>query len=102
MFRTSYFHYQEYAAVYIMFSMRLYSSTSFSRGLGSSVGIVTGYGLDGPFGARFFAHVQTGPGAHTASCTMGSGSFPEVKRPGRGADQVENEYNYTSPPPLGP
>jgi fatty acid desaturase len=39
-----------------------------------------------PVGARFFAHVQTGPGAHPASCTMGTGSFPGVKRPGRGAD----------------
>jgi hypothetical protein len=37
-------------------------------------------------GARFFAHVQTGPGAHPASCTMGTGSFSGVKRPGRGAD----------------
>jgi hypothetical protein len=49
-------------------------------------------------GARFFAHVQTGPGAHPASCTMGTGCFLGVKRPGRGADQpplpsaeVENE-----------
>jgi hypothetical protein len=39
-----------------------------------------------PVGARFFAYVQTGPGAHPASCTMGTGSFPGVKRPGRGAD----------------
>jgi hypothetical protein len=39
-----------------------------------------------PVGARFFAHVQTGPGAHAASCTMGTGYFPGVKRPGRGAD----------------
>jgi hypothetical protein len=51
-----------------------------------------------PVGARFFAHVQTGPGAHPASCTMGTRSFPGVKRPGRGADhppapsaEVENE-----------
>jgi hypothetical protein len=55
-------------------------------GRDSSVGIATGYGLDGPgiesrWGARFFAHVQTGPGAHPASCTMGTGSFPGVKRP---------------------
>jgi hypothetical protein len=28
---------------------------------------------------RFTAPVQTGPGAHSASCTMGTGSFPEVK-----------------------
>jgi hypothetical protein len=39
-----------------------------------------------PVEARFFAHVQTGPGAHPASCTTGTGSFPGVKRPGRGAD----------------
>jgi hypothetical protein len=39
-----------------------------------------------PVGARFFAQVQTGPEAHPASCTMGTGSFPGVKRPGRGAD----------------
>jgi len=25
---------------------------------------------------RFSAPVQTGPGAHPASCTMGTGSFP--------------------------
>jgi hypothetical protein len=37
-------------------------------------------------GARCFSHVQTGPGAHPACYTMGTGSFPEVKRPGRGAD----------------
>jgi hypothetical protein len=60
-------------------------------GPGSSFGIATGYGLDGPgiesrWGARLFAHVQTGPEAHPASCTMGTGSFPGVKRPGRGAD----------------
>jgi hypothetical protein len=72
-------------------------------GPGISVGIATGYGLDGPgiesrWGARFFAHVHTGPGAHPASWTMDTGSFPGVKRPGRGADhphspsaEVENE-----------
>ena len=53
-------------------------------GPGSAVGIATGYGLDGPedlvpVGARFSAPVQTGPGAHPASCTMGTGSFPGVK-----------------------
>jgi hypothetical protein len=49
-------------------------------------------------GAGFLAHVQTGPGAHPASCTMGTGSFPRVKRPGRGSvhppppsAEVENE-----------
>jgi len=43
--------------------------------------IATGYGLDGPgikswWGARFPAPVQTGPGAHQASCTMSNESFP--------------------------
>jgi hypothetical protein len=49
-------------------------------------------------GARFFAHVQTGPGAHPASSTTGTVYFLGVKRPGRGADhphpsnaEVENE-----------
>ena len=36
-----------------------------------------------PVGARISARVQNGPGAHPASCTMGTGSFPEVKS-GRG------------------
>ena len=39
-----------------------------------------------PVGARFSAPAQTGPGAYPAPCTMGTGSFPGVKRPGRGAD----------------
>ena len=57
-------------------------------GPGSSVGIATGYGLDGPavearWGVRFSAPVHTGPGAHPASCTMGTGSFLGV-RSGRG------------------
>ena len=37
-------------------------------------------------GAGFSAPVQTGPGAHPASCTMGTGSFLGVKRPGRCVD----------------
>ena len=57
----------------------------------SSVGIATRYGLDCPriefrWGARFSAPVQTGPEAHLASYTMGTGSFPGVNRPGRGTD----------------
>jgi len=36
-----------------------------------------------PVGTRFSAPVQTGSGAQTANCTMGTGSFPGVKS-GRG------------------
>ena len=54
-----------------------------TRGPGSSVGIATGYGLDGPgFESRRgwdFPPVQIGPGAHPASYTVGTGSFPGVK-----------------------
>jgi hypothetical protein len=64
----------------------LTTSTYNFGGRDSSVGIATGYGDRIPVGARFFAHVQTGPGAHPASCTMGTGFFPGVKWPGRGAD----------------
>jgi hypothetical protein len=48
-------------------------------GLGSSVGTATDYRLDG----TFFARVQTGPGAHPASCTMnGYRVFPGGKAAG--------------------
>ena len=63
----------------------------FSMSRDGSVGIATRYGLDRPgiesrWEARFSAPVQTGPGAHPASCTIGTGSFPGVKRPGRRVD----------------
>jgi hypothetical protein len=50
----------------------------------SSVGIATRCKLDGPEiesrrGQDFSAPVQTGPGAHPASYTMGNKSFPGVK-----------------------
>ena len=35
-----------------------------------------------PGGGEILPTVQTGPGAHPASYTMGTGSFPGVKRPG--------------------
>ena len=63
--------------------MSLFIKLLYNEGPGSSVGIATDYGLDGPgiesrWGARFSA-VQTGPGVHPASCTMDTGSFPGVK-----------------------
>jgi hypothetical protein len=60
-------------------------------GRDSLVGIATRYGLDGPgiesrWGAIFSAPFQTGPRANPASYTVGTGSFPRVKRPGRDVD----------------
>ena len=57
-------------------------------GRGTSVGIATRCGLDRPgigsrWGARFSTSVQTVPGTNPASCTMGTESFPVVKRPRR-------------------
>ena len=69
-------------------SLELACVTSYSY---TSVGIATHYGLDGPgieslVGETFSAPVQTGPGAHPASYTMRTGSFPGVNWPGRGVD----------------
>ena len=64
----------------------------------SSVGIATRYGLDGPAiesrwrgrgGPRFSAPVQTGPGAHPAAYTIGTGSLFGEKRPGCGVDHPD-------------
>ena len=43
-------------------------------------------GIEIRWGARLSAAVQTGPGAHPLSYTKGTGSFPGVKRPGRGVN----------------
>jgi hypothetical protein len=57
----------------------------------SSVGIATRYGLDGPqiesrWGRNFPAHVQTALGPIQPPIKLNRVSFPEVKRPGRGAN----------------
>jgi hypothetical protein len=91
----------------------LAASCQSAVGRDSSVGIATTLraGRSGdriPVGARFSTPVQTGPGAYPASCTMGTGSFSGIKRPGRGltnhyhlAPMLKKEYSYTSTPPLG-
>ena len=61
-----------------------------NRGPGNSVGIATDYGLDGPGietrWGRDAPDNETGPEAHPASCTIGTGSFSRGKeRPGRDA-----------------
>lgn len=57
------------------------------------------------WGTRFFAPFQTGPVAHTASCTMYRVHFPGVQRPERGVDYwppscAENRVLRTSAPSL--
>jgi hypothetical protein len=71
--------------------IELWLNLRYHVGRNSSDGIATRSGLDGAgiesrCGARFSASVQTGPGAHLSSYTVGTGSFPGVKRPGRGVD----------------
>jgi hypothetical protein len=85
---------------------------------GSSVSIVSGYGLDdraigvrSPAEAKEFSSslcVQTGSGAHSASCTMGTGVLsPGLKR-GRSVTLTAHPHlvsrsimsrSYTSSPP---
>jgi hypothetical protein len=55
--------------------------------------MATGWTVRGsnPDGARFSASVQTGPGAHPASCTMGTGSFEGVES-GRGVTLTPHPF----------
>ena len=69
-------------------------------GRDSSIGISTCYGLDGP---GMESRWGDQPGSHI----MGTGSFPGVKLPGRGADhpphpaqRLKKEYSSTSVPSL--
>jgi hypothetical protein len=68
----------------------------FHSGPGSSVGIATGYGLNGPgiesqLGGPYFPHLpRPALGLHPASCTMDTGSFPGV----------ESRRGVTLTPPL--
>jgi hypothetical protein len=69
----------------------IHDRTIIWKGQDGSVGIATRYGLDDPgirsrWGARFSIPIHTGPGARPASYTMGTESFPGVKRPGPGID----------------
>jgi hypothetical protein len=84
-------------------------------GLGSSVGIATGYGLDGAGiesrWGRDFSHMSRMALGYTQPPLqwVRTESFPGVKRPGRGAGhphpssaEVKKECSYTSTSPLGP
>ena len=78
-------------------------------GRDSSVDITTDQTVEesNPGGGEIFCTVPDRPWAHPASCTMGTGSFPGVKRPGRGVDhsthlvpRLKKEQSYTCTTPL--
>jgi len=96
--------------LFFYFKFNIILILAYSCGPDSSVSIATRYGLVGPGiecqCGRDFPYC--GPGAHPAYQTMGTGSFPWVKRPGRGVDhpphlspRLKEEYSYISTPPLG-
>ena len=55
-----------------------------------------------PVGARFSVPAQTGPGAHPASYTMGTGSFLGVKRPTPSSAEVQGRVELYIYSPSGP
>jgi hypothetical protein len=65
----------------VEFQLRIAVKLNMMGGPGSSVCIATDYGRSGIESrwGRDFPPFQTGPGAHPASCKMGTGSFPGVK-----------------------
>ena len=66
--------------------MKLIGFSCSSGGPGSSVGIATDYGLDdpgsNPGGDEIFRPCRPALGAHSASCTVSTGSFPRVETAG--------------------
>ena len=76
--------------------LKFYHVLYTSEWAGSSVGIATGYGLDGPgikprWGGEIFPTCPDRPGAHPAFCTMGTGSFSGVKK-GRGVTLTPHTF----------
>jgi hypothetical protein len=63
-------------------------------GSGCSVGIVTRYGDRIQVRASLSAPVKMGPRAYPTSYTMGTGSFPGVKRPGRGFNAAPSNGEF--------
>ena len=72
-----------YPSLYLSFNSVFYNTVHLQCGQGSSVGIATELragrsGIESRWG-RDFPPLQTGPGAHPASCTMGTGSILGLK-----------------------
>jgi len=72
--------YTNFILLYCLSCFYYHSNVYWSRD--SSVGMA----VESRWGARFSAPVQTGSEVHPASYTIGTGSFPGVKRSGRGVD----------------
>jgi hypothetical protein len=81
--------------------------TRLTVGRDRPVRIATRYGLDAPGFESWWGESFSTP-VHPALYTMATGSFPGVKRPGRGvehppylASRLKKGYSCTSTPPLG-
>ena len=84
---TGTFMYMEIMAAYCKILRNMYGPGYLSRYSDSLWAGRSGDRIPaGGGGARFSTTVQTVPGAHPASYTMGTGSFPGVQRPGCGVD----------------
>jgi hypothetical protein len=83
--------YIKYTNIWAVSGLYLNFTIKYTTGQDSVVGISTTLRAERsedriPVGARFSALDQTGPEAHTASYTTGTGSLSGVDRPGRGVD----------------
>jgi hypothetical protein len=74
------------------YCMSFFKCYYLTMGRESVVSLATRYGLDGPgieswWGVRFSTPVQTSHGAHPASYTLDTVSFPRLKQLGRSVDR---------------
>ena len=85
-YESDFIHFLKWMKVFILWTQTVLGNkygTHSGGGQSSSVGIATELqagrsGIESRWG-RDFPSVQTGPGAHPASCKMGTGSLPGVK-----------------------
>ena len=82
-YRSKHVNKKEDTGILLFTTKAFFDVLSVLCGPSSSVGIATELragrsGIESRWG-RNFPPVQTGPGAHRASCKMGTGSFPGIK-----------------------